>query len=237
MYNVRVVHDDGGWDSIEPHERLGGARPALPSSVTSSIRPSEARPTKKIGDIQVVAYGEYPQTIVSESVNRELEQAFSRGKLQTSGKKYTFDGEQYDAYNKPFKAMEYDEYEHRGRRYIRVEAKPYDEDSVLSTGRKPKAGEACWIEVQPIEWLKDPSGMWVARQALFSGVQFDRKQNYDGNFDKTDMKKYLQNYFSKEMAAGRHVAIPAALGPSTAAVTSRREAQRQRALDDPTQGI
>ena len=234
---VRTVLLDGDRYYINPLKRLAGARPALPSSVASSIKPSEARLTRKIGDVQVVEFGEYPQTIASESVTRELEQAFSRGQLQTTGKKYTFDGEALDAYDKPFKAKEYAEYQHSGKRYIRVEAKPYDNDSVLSTGRKPQAGEACWIEVQPIEWLKDPSGVMVARQALFSGVQFDRNQRYDGNFANTDMKKYLANYFSKEMAAGRNISAPAALGPSTAAVAARRDTQRQRALDDPSQGL
>ena len=193
---------------------------------------------RKISGVDVVEFGEYPQTIASESVNRDLEQSFSRGQLQTTGKKYTFDGEALDAYDKPFKAKEYAEYQHSGKRYIRVEAKPYGGDnSVLSNGKKPQAGEACWIEVQPIEWLKDPSGVMVARQALFAGVQFDKKQRYDGNFENTDMKQYLQNHFAKEMLAGRNVGTPAALGPSTAAVTARRDTQRQRALDDPSQGL
>jgi len=235
--HVRAVHFDGGRSDYEPLGRLVGARPALPSSVASSIKPSEARLTKKIGDVQVVEYGEYPQTIAAEGVNRELEQAFSRGQLQTTGKKYTFDGEKYDAYDKPFKAKEYAEYQHSGKRYIRVEAQPRDSDSVPSNGKTPQQGEACWIEVQPIEWLKDPSGVMVARQALFSGVQFDRKKSYDGNFENTDMKQYLQNHFAKEMLAGRNVGTPAALGPSTAAVTARRDTQRQRALDDPSQGL
>ena len=235
--DVRHVRDDGGRSIWYPGWRHVGARPALPSSVASSIKPSEARLTKKIGGVQVVEYGEYPQTIAAEGVNRELEQAFSRGQLQTTGKKYTFDGEKYDAYDKPFKAKEYAEYQHSGKRYIRVEAKPFDNDSVLSTGRKPQTGEACWIEVQPIEWLKDPSGVMVARQVLFAGVQFDKNQRYDGNFENTDMKQYLQNHFAKEMLAGRNVGAPAALGPNTAAVTARRDTQRQRALDDPSQGL
>ena len=238
---VRTVHDDGDGYSLVPRERLVGARPALPSSVTSSIKPSEARLTKKIGEVQVVEYGEYPQTIAPENVTKELEQAFSRGQLGTTGKKYTFDGEKHDAYDKPFKAKEYTEYQHNGKRYIRVEAKPYDSDSVLSNGSTPQAGVACWIEVQPIEWLKDQSGVMVARQALFSGVQFDKNESYDGNFDKTDMKQYLDKYFAKEMLASRNIgtpaSAPAALGPNTAAVAEKRATQRQRALEDPTQGL
>ena len=45
----------------------------------------------------------------------------------------------------------------------------------------------------------DKSGVWVAKKALFAGIQFDRKNSYDGNFSRTDMCRYLDNYFSKEM--------------------------------------
>ena len=157
--------------------------------------------------------------------------------MQTTDKKYTFVIEASDAFDKLFKPEEYAEYQYNGKRYIRVEAKPYDNDSKLSNGHLPQAGEACWIEVQPIEWLKDPSGVMVARQALFSGVQFDRNNSYDGNFANTDMKQYLQNHFAKEMVAGRNVDAPEVLGASTAAILERREIQRQRALEDPTQGL
>jgi hypothetical protein len=188
--------------------------------------------------VQIVEFGEYPQTIAPENVGRELEQSYERGQLQTTGKKYTFDGEKYDAYSNPFKPEEYAEYQHKGKRYIRVEAKPYGGDySVLSNGKTLQTDEACWIEVQPIEWLKDPSGVMVARQALFSGVQFDRKKHYDGNFANTDMKQYLQNHFAKEMMAGRNVDAPEAAGPATASVLQRREIQRQMASEDPTQGL
>ena len=236
--NVRTVSNYGDRFSLGPDGRLGGARPALLSSVASSIRPNEVRPTREIFGAQIVEFGEYPQTIAPENIGNELEQAFSRGQLQTTDKKYTFDGEANNAYSNPFKPEEYAEYQHEDKRYIRVEATPYGGDhSVLSNGKKPQAGEACWIEVQPIKWLKDPSGVMVARQALFSGVQFDRNKNYDGNFANTDMKQYLQNHFAKEMVAGRNVDAPEAQGAATASVLQRREIQRQRALEDPTQGL
>jgi hypothetical protein len=205
--------------------------------VASSIRLSEAKPSRKISGVDVVEYGEYPQTIAEETITRELEQAFSKNQLQKTGKTYNFDSEKRDAYDKPFNAKEYAEYQHKGKKYIRVEAKPYDYDndhSVLSNGKKPQTGEVYWVEVQPIEWLRDPSGICVARQALFAGVQFDRKKKYDGNFENTDMKKYLQNYFAKEMEAGRNVSVLAAIGPNTAAILSGREAQRQEAANAPS---
>lgn len=242
---VRFVHDGGDRDFCSPRKRLVGARPALPSSVASSIKPSEARLTKKIGHVQVVEYGEYPQTIAPENVNKELEQAFSKGQLGTTGKKYTFYGEKSDAYDKPFKAKEYAEYQYNGKRYIRVEAQPYDRNSVLSNGRLAKNGEKCWIEVQPIEWMVEPdkitingretdnpnAGLWLARQALFSGVQFDSKNRYDGNFENTDIYRFINGPFLKEMQPSYTVDAPDALGPSTAALAARRGTQRPRALE------
>lgn len=233
--HVRAVLYNGVRDYLYPSERFCGARPALPSSVTSSIRLSEAKPSRKISGVDIVEYGEYPQTIAPEEVSEKLEKAFTTRKLQATGKRYTFDGEEYDAYDTPFSAKEYVEYQHNGKRYIRVEAKPYDDDSVLSNGHTPEAGEACWIEVQPIEWLRDPSGICVARQALFAGVQFDKNSEYDGDFAKTDMKQYLDRFFTKEMAADRSVSVPpAAIGPNTAAVISGRESQRQEAANAPS---
>ncbi len=235
--NVRAVYSNGGRLYSIPSLRYLGARPALPSSVASSIRLSEAKPSQKISGVDVVEYGEYPQTIAEENITRELEQAFSRNQLQKTGKTYNFDSEKRDAYDKPFNAKEHAEYHHKGKKYIRVKAKPYDYDndhSVLSNGKTPQTGEVYWVEVQPIEWLRDPSGICVARQALFAGVQFDRNKLYDGKFENTDMKKYLQNHFSKEMEAGRNVSVPAAIGPNTAAVLSGREAQRQEAANAPS---
>ena len=224
---VRAVSIDGDRFLNEQYDRNLGARPALPSSITSTIQPNAAKPTRTIGTVPVVEYGEYPQTIVDRDVSEVLERAFSRNQLGTTGKTYMFDGEKSDAYDKSFKAEPYAEYRHQDTRYIRVEAQPYDHDSVLSNGRLVKNGEICWIEVQPIEWLKDPSGVWTTRQALFSGIPFDRNNVYDGNFEKTDMKRYLDTHFAKEMLATRQVETPAAITDKQKADT---EENRQKVL-------
>ncbi len=219
--DVRNFRDVGDRDICNPRKRLVGARPALPSSVASSIRLSDSSPEalakgeairgEPIRDANgqviwndVILFGEYPQKIADKKITRELEQAFSRNQLQKTGKTYTFDSEKRDAYDKPFSAKEHAEYQHKGNRYIRVEAKPCGDDySVLSNGKKPQTGEVYWVEVQPIEWLRDPSGICVARQALFAGVQFDRNKRYDGKFENTDMYRYLNTHFAKDIIPSR----------------------------------
>jgi MoxR-like ATPase len=181
----------------------------LPKSVIQQIRPSAARapatksPTRKIGKIEIRQFGEYPQTIAPDNIGRELEGALKAKILRATGDKYTFDGEAYDAFDKPFKPVDYPEYEYHGERYIRVLADPRDSDSILSNGKVPKKGEPCWVQVQPIEWMVDPGGWWVAYKALFAGVQFDNASSYDGDFSKTNMKKYLDKYFAPQMQHGR----------------------------------
>ena len=244
--DVRTVNNDGDRNNNEPGLRDGGARPALPSSVTSTIKLSEAKLPQKITgldgkEIDVVEYGEYPQTIAPIDVSTELEQARDAKKLQATGKKYTFDGENYDSYDKPFTAKEYAEYQYKGENYIRVEAHPHGE-SFLSNGHKVQEGEICWIKAQPIKWMVEPKGSkdegwWVARQALFSGVQFDSKQSYDGVFENTDIYRFTNRHFLKDMQVNRTVDTPAAAEPGTADFAARMAIQRQRALDDPSQGL
>ena len=149
--------------------------------------------------VQICEYGAYPQTVAPKSVSQELEAQYQKNALKTTGKTYTFDSAELDAYNTGFTPRNCAEYSFAGKKYVRIEGKPYDNDSILSDGTQVQKGQAYWFEVQPIEWLMDPKGTWVARQALFAGIQFDTKDRYDGNFADTAMYNYLQKYFVKEM--------------------------------------
>lgn len=206
--SVRAVAYAGVRNWLHPSERLLGGRPALPSSITSKISPSATRasssPKATNCKIEFRQYGEYPQTITSDNISKELECDFNAKKLRATGNKYTFDAEAYDAYDKPFQPRDLPEYEYQGKRYIRVLANPRDSDYVLSNGKKPAKDEPCWIEVQPIDWMVDKkTGIWVAHKALFAGVKFSDDKSYDGNFSKTNMKKYLDKYFTPQMQQGR----------------------------------
>ena len=193
---VRCVHFRGGenWDDTD--RRRISARPALPPSEASKISPSEAR---AIAGIRVAEYGEYPQTVADERTSAKLERLHDSRSLRPTGKNYTFDSVDLTDYDTSFKATSYQEYEMDGKRYIRVLGRPADGDSKLSTGEQVEEGKPYWVEVQPIEWLMDPSGTMVAKKCLFAGIQFDTKSSYDGNFKRTSMKRYLDTYFAKEM--------------------------------------
>ena len=201
--NVRTVYSYGAKNGNYPNDRRAAGCPALPFSATSLIRPNNVRAIRLANGktVQICEYGAYPQTVAPKSVSQELEAQYQKNALKTTGKNYTFDSAELDAYSTGFTPRNCAEYSFAGKKYVRIEGKPYDSDSILSDGTSVQKGQAYWFEVQPIEWLMDPKGMWVSRQALFAGIQFDTKNEYNGNFANTTMYNYLQKHFAKEMEA------------------------------------
>ena len=196
-----VVGAFGKEFNFFPRTREAAVRPALSVSATSKISPSNVR-EMRLGNgktVQICEYGAYPQTVAPESISQELEVQYQKNALKPTGKNYTFDSAELEAFDTGFTPRNHKEYMFNGKKYVRIEGKPCSSDTVLSDGTSVQKGQAYWFEVQPIEWLMDPKGTWVARQALFAGVQFDTKDRYDGNFANTAMYNYLQQYFAKEM--------------------------------------
>ena len=203
--DVRTVGYSGVKVTMDPDMRKAAGCPALPFSATSLIRPDNAKTMRLANNktVQICEYGAYPQTVAPKSVSQELEAQYQKNALKTTGKNYTFDSVELDAYSTGFTPRNCEEYMFNGKRYVRIKGKPYDRNSVMSDGTSVQKGQAYWFEVQPIEWLMDPKGTWVARQALFAGIQFDTDSSYDGNFANTAMYNYLQTHFAKEMEAQR----------------------------------
>ena len=203
--SVRTVDSYGDEHYHIPNRRRAAGCPALPFSATSLIRPNNVRAMRLANGktVQICEYGAYPQTVAPKSVSQELEAQYQKNALKTTGKNYTFDSAELDAYSTGFTPRNCAEYSFAGKKYVRIEGKPYDSDSIMSDGTSVQKGQAYWFEVQPIEWLMDPKGTWVARQALFAGIQFDTDSSYDGNFANTAMYNYLQTHFAKEMEVQR----------------------------------
>ena len=201
--DVRTVNSHGDKNCDNPSERRVAGCPALPFSTTSKIRPDNVGAMRLANGkaVQICEYGAYPQTVAPKSVSQELEAQYQKNALKTTGKNYTFDSVELDAYSTGFTPRNCAEYMFNGKRYVRIKGKPYDRNSVMSDGTSVQKGQAYWFEVQPIEWLMDTKGTWVSRQALFAGIQFDTKNEYNGNFANTTMYNYLQKHFAKEMEA------------------------------------
>jgi len=196
-YDVLCIDDEGNPTGCFTNMRDVSARPVLPPSETVKLTPTNHK--TGVNGVEIVEYGEYPQTVADRHTSEKLERLHESKSLHQTGKNYTFDSVDLDDNHTAFKAISYPEYELDGKRYIRVLGRPTYKDSKLSTGEPLETEKPYWVEIQPIEWLVDPTGVWVSKKALFAGIQFGTKVIYDGDFSKTFMKHYLDTYFAKEM--------------------------------------
>ena len=192
---IVLTNGDKGCYSVDG--RAVGARPALPYSSIQSISSNGVR---GVNGIMEVEYGEYPQTIVDEIYSRELEKAYNNGNLRITGKNYTTDSVRWPDYNINFIDRIHTEYEYNGNKYIRVVGDSNCEGEVLSDGRTIQKCTPYWIEVKPIIWLVDEkANIALSKKIIFSGVQFKNSGIYKGDFDKTDIKQFMDNYFAKDI--------------------------------------
>lgn len=198
--DVRAVYKNGFRYGNYRYGRTGVVRPALQSSVIfSQISPNRVR---GYNDTFEVEYGEYPQYAVDSGMQNILETEYNRG-MNKTGKSYTFDSVKYDDYDTGFKAVTYEEYEYQGKKYIRIRANSDFGGNrfKLSNGVEYRDGDYVWVEVSPVKWLiDDRTGTLISKKGLVSGIRFlDRNQNYKGDFERTEMKEYLDRYMSKDL--------------------------------------
>ena len=189
--------DHNGSRSYHSSGRTASARPVLLYSDINLISKDVVSGCAKISEIE---YGEYPQKAVNKKLNDSLEKEYRKSRLKPTGKTYATDSRIWSEQNEDFLLKEHIEHEYEGKRYVRVKANFCDDKQTLSDGSIVKNEDYVWVEVEPISWLVDEkTGIVVSKKLLFSGVRFDGKDRYDGNFETTEMKMFLDNYFSKEI--------------------------------------
>lgn len=195
-----AVWDGGRKSYIDVFERYGGARPALPYSSISSIASNEVEGSFGIKEVE---YGEYPQTIVDEGFSRELEENYERAiGIRKTGKTYTTDFVNINDYGTSFVPRKHEEFEYKGRKYIRIIGDYNGKEWKLSDGREICLGVPYWVAVEPIKWLVDErSNIALSKKIIFAGVQFKNTQDYKGDFDQTDIKQFIDKHFSKDIKA------------------------------------
>ena len=198
--DVRAVIEYGNRYNISRYLRYGAVRPALQSSVIfSKISPNRVR---GYNGTEEVEYGEYPQNAADSRMQNILELEYNRG-MNKTGRSYTFDSVKYDDYDTGFKPVTYEEYEYQGKEYIRIKANSNfgGNKFKLSNGVEYRNGNYVWVEVSPVKWLiDDRTGILISKKGLVSGIRFlDKRTNYKGGFDRTEMKEYLDGYMIRDL--------------------------------------
>ncbi len=207
---INVVYDDHSNNWSVPYLRHLVARPVLMFPNIKSInliteKLVEWANASKNGVIKV-DYGEYPQMAVPKMYGKLLEREYQKQRLKATGKTYTTDSRKPDEYDEGFQAMQHTEFEYSGMRCVRVIANLNCKTIAISNDVKVKNGDVVWVEVQPIRWLVDmKSKILVSMIGIFAGVRFNQRGNYDGNFRNTEIKKFMDTYFSKDI--GENVSL------------------------------
>lgn len=204
--DVRVVNEEGNRASRYRYKRNAVVRPVLQSyAIFSQISPNRVR-----GDngTEEVEYGEYPQYAADSRMQNILESEYleynsGHSRLNKTGRNYTFDFAKYNDSDIGFKAITYEEYEYQGKRYIRMIVNSYFDgrEIQLSSGIVVKDRDYVWVEVSPVKWLiDDRTGILISKEGLVSGIRFlDKENNYKGDFNRTEMKEYLDRYMLRDL--------------------------------------
>ena len=157
---------------------------------------------KKINQYGVleVEYGEYPQTIASEEESKALEYAYTKESLKQTGKIYTSDPRDDSKYGGILRIQQHIEYEFNSKKYIRmVITKPLYGKS-LSNGRTIEKNQPHWVCVEPIKWLIDEkTNKAITEKLILTGIEFNTIGDTKGNFEDTDIYKFMEKYLCKEI--------------------------------------
>lgn len=188
--------------------RNGGVRPVIcldkkvvsgPISKEEQIKSEMYNNLKSDGSAKKIKYGAYPQTVVEKDLSEKIESEYQNGNLTKTQMKYTTDKISSFDMETSFEEKDNFEYEYNGEKYIRLVANENCVGKKLSDGRIIEMGEVYWVKVEPINWLIDrKTGIIISEKILFSGIQFRNSKNTQPGFDNTDIKKFLNEYFSKE---------------------------------------
>lgn len=199
-----VIGHSGKYYSCNGDSRNVGIRPILQFSSIHDICSKTARNFDNILEMQ---YGEYPQRAVPKELQKTLEELYQQKSLMVTGKKYTRDKTAHNNYNQEFQKEEQEEYEYQGEKYVRVRVNScFDNRKItLSNREQYQDGDYVWIKVEPIIWWIDEyQNIAVTEKILLAGIQFKYKRDYEGEFEDTDLKWFMDTYFSKEILASSY---------------------------------
>ncbi len=100
---------------------------------------------------------------------------------------------------------------------------------MLSNGEMYKDDNYVWVEVSKVKWLVDEENdIALSKNILVAGIQFDNAKDYEGNFENSNMYKYLNTYFIKDIQMKeKNIDITKLSGTNEEAMALIEEAKRR----------
>lgn len=196
---VTVVDPRGIKDYEFPSMRASSIRLVL--ELSSIILDNEIRRRANDGIIEI-QLGHYPSNAVSHELQNKLELIYRYNGMNKTGNSYTVDERNQSEIRKKFTPQTYEEYDYEGQKFVRVKMNSCfeDENIKLSNGQLYKNGDYVWISVEPVIWLLDEKTQKIITEELIcAGVQFKHSMSYNGNFNKTTIKKFINTYLINDL--------------------------------------
>ena len=98
----------------------------------------------------------------------------------------------------------------------------------MSDGRTIKTGQVYWVLVEPITWLVAVrTNIALSKKIVFSGLQFNCHRDYIGDFDRTEIKWFMDTYFSKEIVSDRVYSQTTSIEQTQGIDNKKREEQKR----------
>ena len=184
-----VINEDGSYNEKYATKRDGGIRPVMNiTDIPNFINDTEFE------------YGEYPQSIVEKYKEDILEEKYLNGTLFKTGKRYEVDSIDTKNGKIDYTPRKIDEYIHDGVKYIRINALEDINTRYLSDGRQINKNHYYWVKVEPIKWIYDKKkNKAITKEVLISGIQYNNSLLYKDNFEDSNIGKYLNNVFKKNI--------------------------------------
>lgn len=150
------------YDGVFATENVSGRETCIRSSTQLDIEKVIKAQKEMLDPFKIVKieggysgklnFGEYPQSYVGTKINAAMENAYRRGQVKQTYKKYLL-GYHMDDSNEKLVTDYAKELEYEGEKYVRILCKNYDEGTKLKNGEGiPEAGMPCWVKVEPITW-------------------------------------------------------------------------------------
>ena len=196
-----TVVDEGYPFSVSEEastNRYIGTRIALP--LKGKIPTNGVTPRRAEDGVLEVEYGYYPQEAAPKEVQKLLgSSAFS----VDPSSKYTRDSLKLTD-ESPFSPKSSNVLCYGDKKYILVNANYIREKNqyIMEDGMSHSHGDKVLVEIAPVKWLVDEkANVMVTEKILFAGIPFDHDSSRRSlkKFEDADIKKYLDNYFSKEL--------------------------------------
>ena len=210
-------NNDLGYYWTKTYDSYDGVSTIVPygqDDFFASVRDCSVRPAIKYSSLEdvlennrasdgvlEVEYGYYPQRAVRRSMQSTLETAFINNEIAKTNNKFTVYPIRFVDDEEIFEEEIFDEYIYNEEKYVRMINDPWHCGTVrLSNGERYTGGDVVWVKVEPVKWwIDEKKKVMLTEKLLFSGLKFNNKERYDCTFEETDIYKYMNTVFAKEL--------------------------------------